>query len=384
MRLIQYAKKTIPTLIRSHNDAHIDLFQDWLKSPTAFEMDRNTQNDLIIRGANQQIKMALPYTEMAINLQRPLIIDIFGKSKTAGLETIWLGSKIQKVYTAKGFKKYIQEDVASRILWLQGNAKCFDHITDILSDCSYLSWVWEITKNEMSSTPTLTVMGMDADDDALFAQHVMTQCGSRLINEWLKVNGDGFEEIETVAWYAKFRALNEQMYVYDWFRNDKCSEVIQELSEKFFDDPLHTKIYNEVKNLIVGFTNGWDNRQITEHVVSRGNGRKNSRKNGGTGSSIRRLKYDPNAGSVIVSKTVQIEPTTDPNDEPKWKVTGHTRSATKSFQWLLERNVKQGELVYGTNDRNGKTLCKVLRPRKSAIVNGGRGSEITKGIIKSV
>jgi hypothetical protein len=384
MGLIRYARQTLPTLIRNHNEAHVDLFQDWLKSPICFEMDRNTQNDLILRGSKEKIKMALPYTEMAINLNRPIKLEVFGKSKIAVLDTIWIGTKTQRVYTAKGFKKHIQEDVANRIVWLQSHAKGFDHIEDILSDCTYLSWVWESTKTELSLMDTNDFIARlwDADNDSQLAQYVMSQCGNTLINEWLKVNGDAFEEIDTVAWYAKFRALGQNMYVFDWFRSDKCSKVMQSLSETFFDDPLHTEIYNEVKNLIVGFTCGWENRQITEQVVNP-TGRKNSRKHGRNVSGVRKLKYDTNAGSMIVSKTVQIEPTIDPNDEPKWKVTGHARSATNAFQWLLERNVKQGELVYGTKDRNGKILCKVLRPRRSAIINGG-SSQVTKGIIKSV
>ncbi len=383
MGLIRYARQTLPTLIRNHNEAHIDLFQDWLKSPICFEMDRNTQNDLILRGSKEKIKMALPYTEMAINLNRPIKIEVFGKSKIAVLDTIWIGTKTQRVYTAKGFKKHIQEDVANRIVWLQSHAKGFDHIEDILSDCTYLSWVWESTKTELSLMEEM-LRWWDADNDSQLAQYVMSQCGNTLINEWLKVNGDAFEEIDTVAWYAKFRALGQNMYVFDWFRSDKCSKVMQSLSETFFDDPLHTEIYNEVKDLIVGFTYGWENRQITETVVNRSTGRKHSRRHESNVSSIRRLKYDTNAGSMIVSKTVQIGDTTDFSSEPKWKVTGHARSATNAFQWVLKQNIVQNETVYDTKDRNGRILCKVLRHRRSAIVNGGRGSEMTKGIIKSV
>ena len=44
--------KVIPKMWRNGNHAHIDMLHMYMNNPVHFTMDRNTQNDLILRGKN--------------------------------------------------------------------------------------------------------------------------------------------------------------------------------------------------------------------------------------------------------------------------------------------------------------------------------------------
>ena len=66
----------IPKMAVNGNHSHINMFHDYMENPVHFTMDRNTQNDLILRGKNIDFEWLLPYQQMSIQLNRKVIIDL--------------------------------------------------------------------------------------------------------------------------------------------------------------------------------------------------------------------------------------------------------------------------------------------------------------------
>ena len=50
----------------------------------------------------------------------------------------------------------------------------------------------------------------------------------------------------------------------------------------------------------------------------------------------------------------------------------HNRSSTEAYVWILEKNLREDEVIYDSKfNRNNKKLLKVRRERGPAKVNGG-------------
>ena len=74
-----YIEKVIPQMVDGNNEAHIEMINKFLEKPIEFTIDRNSANDLAMRGMEMQVHdliKGLPYDSMAVILNRRLNVII--------------------------------------------------------------------------------------------------------------------------------------------------------------------------------------------------------------------------------------------------------------------------------------------------------------------
>jgi len=372
----KYIKSVIPNLKNGKNMAHVKMFHDYFQSPVHFTMDRNSQNDLILRGDEiDAVEYSLPYQTMSIKLNRSLQIG----NHPLVLDTLYLGI-VENVTVPKldSIQTMILTDVANKMLWLQKNATTVKQVNDVLSIVSSYGVDIPLDRYQIQGNNNLSV--------EFKVRELLKQFGNIIINEFMLKLATGYKTVTAFSFFLTYTEKGKIGHLYDWFNTGSIDPIVK-LNQEYFQDGFNNHIYDLVLNLIKGFTVAWKNKTIIERQSKPTLSQRRAIRRSSLPIRFRSLSYDVNAGSIVRTKTVATHQNTpsQPTNNPI-KIAGHDRSETLAYTWVRETNVKPNETVKDqkTNKR-GNLICKVLRPRKGSKVNGGsNGNSIVVGCIKSL
>lgn len=402
--------KVIPKMWRNGNHAHIDMLHMYMNNPVHFTMDRNTQNDLILRGKNIDFEWVLPYQQMSIQLDRTLILsslsavennayllpfhenmrnEISKKTEKVRLtiKTITFGIvEDVGVGTLNGFKKLLYQDSAKKIIWLQQNATCWNDVFSVLSQFS------NVLANKLGEFKTINQLPDQMFDDRNkhlphfegTLQSLLKNCGGMMLNAILNELCDGEEErVKAFAFYVEYEdQLTGRGHFYDWINTGTLEPIHFDLNKQYFDDGWTNQMYDYVFSLLRGFSSAWKNQQILEKV-SQPTSKKRKGKGRGKVKSFRykQLHYDVNAGNIVRTKTISDPTSSSPTGI---KMSPHQRGATFAYVWVTDQSLGEEEEIFDIKENHkGTDLYKVLRPRKGCSINGG-GTKPVVGKIQSM
>lgn len=411
---LKYIKNTVmPSLHQSRNYAHLEMLNRHIASPVHFSMDRNSQNDLILRGKDtnyytKDFEWTLPYQQMAIELNRPITVRADGNSlvekaytqlaqqmaygqaeKTHTLkthltraqeviiETVYFGLvDCVKLNKLSGVNRHLYDDCVNKLLWLQTNATSWEMVF------STLSFIKDIVANVVNQF--VNSMGLPkaiARDlmlshttDKILIRSLLRQNGNTIANALLRRLSNELEDVQAFSFCVQYKHLDgdkETGHFFDWVHNGSLTSSAKKINRAYFDDGFTNQLYDCVFSLLTGFSSAWKNQQIIEKSYTSTQRRKS--RQGKTKKSVvryRQLQYDVTAGNIVKTKTIS-----DGDKTPSIggvTVTPHQRAGTLAYVWVTDHKLSDDEEIFDVREnKKGTELYKVLRHRKGCSVNGG-------------
>jgi hypothetical protein len=387
----------IPKLAVDGNHAHIHMLHDYIENPVHFTMDRNTQNDLILRGKDIDFEWLLPYQQMSIQLNRKVLIDLnsrFFQSKMRNrlknqtCDNIVTITKVifgivenVSVPTLSKFKKLQYADVANKLTWLKQNGTSWNDVYSVLSHFSHS--ISEVL-NTIQDRNNLPDHIMFSEDQQIFKSLLNDFSGMILNAIGAELSDDEIETIKAFVFYVEYEdEIEPRGHFFDWINTGTLFPINHEMNYAYFQDGFTNVMYECVLDLLKGFSSAWKNQQILEKVSQPTFKKRKGKGKRGKAKPFRykQLHYDVNAGNLVKTKIIS-EPTSSTSSGVK--MTPHQRGATFAYMWVTDQNLGEEEEIFDIKENHkGTDLYKVLRPRKGCSVNGGNAKPIV-GKIQSM
>lgn len=396
-----------------------------LSEERLFVVDRNSQNDLFLRGQQIPLDMALnnaclPYEWLTLELNREC-------TKLATYECT-------KLLSPKDIKKYPQQSLS------------YNYIIEKIHMHVEQKGIWSLSEDRINYLQTFFDLYRFLENKSLREvvknkNDMIKEYGNDAIKFWIgiehqiEVVEEGFRNyfipkdrndtqriftfdylsvMKNVLWafisgfepacstnlhynvkddsqffifYIQVRINGEVIFLPYRFTEIQQIRIWQALFERannylFTKDSLSMSSIRDIENqalpIIKGFLDAYKNRCIEESVITRS--MRVPKKEGSKKTTIRQIEcksfnYNSNLGKIIEEKTINYNSST--SIKTGREVTPHTRRACMSYVWVLEKNVKQGEIWHDIKEFRTKMYVKVLRHRRSSQVKGGhdvRGS----------
>lgn len=412
---IQYIKKMVPHLTRNESLSQSAMLTDYMDAPIHYTVDQKVQDSMALRGRDTGFEWVLPHQQMSIDINRRMRVGTptFGGEPTKGdvvhLDTVWFGIVKNVVFPCPtGAWKLMIEDLGKKLLWLQSHATSLKHIMDSVPEHFHHLMMQYLKGGHHMVVEKMARSGLDIHKayqnepelvGALLFREVLRAKSSQIIHDAIRLHCHGnTETVDAFVYFVRYRTVSENRkwieacnpnlidgweYCYDIEHRGTFFPIIHSLNMAYFDDG-HTNLLHEfVVNMLKGLSSAWANQQISEGKTKITRTQRKLRKKSPNGIRIRSLKYDPTVGSIVSQKRESSEKSDEGHG---WSQAGHERSSTHAFVWVLESNVKSGEVEWDIQERsNGSVWVKVMRPRKGYIVNGGSSeTKVTLGHIKSI
>ena len=378
-----YIEKVVPQMKDGNNEAHIEMIERFLAKPIEFTIDRNSANDLAMRGMEMQVDdliKGLPYDSMAVILNRRLNVggifgDVLIKRIHVGVGNTFL-PEVDEITNLK------IRDFGKRLIWfiMNSNGRTWKDVDATFStEPEFLKSLKSMSSVQMATTSGIGLIGSKYESH--YIRDVLKETGAQALMDMMLKYKVGYENTEYMTWFCEFEHDGSTYHIYDWFHNGSISDLVTQLNAVYFEDGFNKPIWNFCTAFVAGLSSAWNDRQVERIEVKRKHTKRERKATGKRYSMAKVLKYNPDLGAIVDTKVVSVseEPSEDGTGTGS-KKSPHDRRETTWRPYVL--NPREGEEILDVKEIRGKTRYQVERPRKGSKVHGGALS--IRGVIKAV